>query len=77
MGNKQVKQEKEDILVRVAPPVDPAFARWLARDIQRTEGFTVTGSRSLTPPDHCIEYMRLHGLLDLDLNDPDLAHLVK
>lgn len=78
MGNKPVKQEKrEEVLLRITPPVDPAFARWLARDIQRVEGYTVKGSRPLTPPDDWIEYMHLQGWLDLDLNDPDLARLFK
>jgi len=78
MGNKPVKQEKrEEVLLKISPPVDPAFARWLARDIQRVEGYTVKGCRPLTPPDDWIEYMRLRGWLDLDLNDPDLACLFK
>lgn len=77
MGNKPAKQEKEEFLVKYPPPVDPAFARWLARDIQRVEGYTVKNPQKLTPPDHNIEYMRLYGWLDLDLDDPDLAHLFK
>ncbi|KAK9755546.1 hypothetical protein RND81_01G033400 [Saponaria officinalis] len=77
MGNRPAKIEKEEILVRVAPPIDPTFARWLARDIQKIEGFTVKNPLAITPPDHYIEYMRLNGWLDLDLDDPDLAHLFK
>lgn len=77
MGNKPVKLEKEEILVKVPPPIDPALARWLARDIQRVEGFIVKNSRAVKPPDHYIEYMRLYGWLDLDLGDPDFAHLLK
>ncbi|KAK9147578.1 hypothetical protein Scep_006335 [Stephania cephalantha] len=32
-------------------------------------------TQAIEPPEHCVEYMRLYGLLDLDLNDPDLAPL--
>ncbi|XP_021731760.1 uncharacterized protein LOC110698608 isoform X2 [Chenopodium quinoa] len=77
MGNKPAKQEKDELLLKFPPPVDPAFARWLARDIQRVEGYTVKNSQSLKPPDHYIEFMHLNGWLDLDLDDPDLAHLFK
>ncbi|KAL9370430.1 hypothetical protein Peur_035570 [Populus x canadensis] len=31
--------------------------------------------RAVTPPDHYTEYMRLQGWLDVNLDDPDLAHL--
>ncbi|KAL2928141.1 Xaa-Pro dipeptidyl-peptidase [Bienertia sinuspersici] len=77
MGNKPAKQKEEEILLKVPPPLDPAFARWVARDIQRIEGFTVKNPQKLKPPDHYVEYMQLYGWLDLDLNDPDLAHLFK
>ncbi|GMH07344.1 hypothetical protein Nepgr_009184 [Nepenthes gracilis] len=77
MGNKPAKQEREEILLKVVPPLDPAFVRWLARDIKRIEGFAPKKPRAIKPPDHYIEFMRLYGWLDLDLNDPDLAHLLK
>ncbi|KMT00611.1 hypothetical protein BVRB_9g219060 [Beta vulgaris subsp. vulgaris] len=78
MGNKPAKKiEKEEILLKFAPPIDPVFGRWLARDIRSTEGYTVKNPPMLKPPDHYIEYMRLYGMLDLDLDDPDLAHLFK
>ncbi|KAL9243406.1 hypothetical protein vseg_017299 [Gypsophila vaccaria] len=77
MGNKPAKVEKEEILLKVAPPIDPTLARWLARDIEKIEGFTMKNAPSIKPPDHYIEHMRLNGLLDLDLDDPDLAHLFK
>ncbi|GAB4859823.1 hypothetical protein Ancab_011303 [Ancistrocladus abbreviatus] len=77
MGNKPAKQEKEEILLKVVPPLDPAFVRWLARDIKRIEGFTPKRPRAVKPPDHYIEFMRLYGWLDLDLSDPDLAPLFK
>ncbi|KAK9126055.1 hypothetical protein Scep_014901 [Stephania cephalantha] len=34
-------------------------------------------TQAIESPEHCVEYMRLYGLLDLDLNDPDLAPLFK
>lgn len=80
MGNKPAKQEvrkEEDILVKVMPPIDRPFLRWLTRDVQRVHGFAPKNPRSIKPPDHYIEYMRLYGWLDLDMDDPDLAHLVK
>ncbi|GAB2274565.1 hypothetical protein Dimus_009333 [Dionaea muscipula] len=74
---KPAGREKDVVLVRVPPPLDPAFVKWLSRDIQRIDGFTLKNSCVIEPPDHYIEYMRLNGMLDLDLNDPDLAHLLK
>ncbi|KAA8544325.1 hypothetical protein F0562_022337 [Nyssa sinensis] len=75
MGNKPVKQEKEEILLKIVPPLDQAYVRWLARDLERIHGFTPKKPRAVKPPDHYIEYMRLNGWLDLDLDDPDLAPL--
>ncbi|XP_021901419.1 uncharacterized protein LOC110817270, partial [Carica papaya] len=40
-------------------------------------GFTPKNPRAVKPPDHYIEFMRLNGWLDVNLNDPDLAHLLK
>ncbi|XP_072981732.1 uncharacterized protein [Typha angustifolia] len=77
MGNKPAKQKWEEILVRAMPPLDQAFVRWLARDVQRFHAFTPRNPRAIKPPDHYIECMRLYGLLDLDMDDPDLAHLLK
>ncbi|KAK9939063.1 hypothetical protein M0R45_015772 [Rubus argutus] len=77
MGNKPVKQEREEVLLKVVPPLDRAYVRWLARDLERIHGFTPANPRAVKPPDHYIEYMRLNGWLDVDLSDPDLAHLLK
>ncbi|EHA8587322.1 hypothetical protein COCNU_scaffold001880G000040 [Cocos nucifera] len=77
MGNKPAKQEHEEMWVKVVPPMDRAFVRWLARDVQRLHGFAPKNPRAIKPPDHYIEYMQLYGWLDLDMDDPDLAHLVK
>ncbi|KAK1588776.1 hypothetical protein Q3G72_026923 [Acer saccharum] len=77
MGNKPAKQEREEILLKIVPPLDHAYVRWLTRDLERIHGFTVRNPRPVKPPDHYIEYMRLNGWLDVNLNDPDLAHLFK
>ncbi|KAK2981561.1 hypothetical protein RJ640_008693 [Escallonia rubra] len=78
MGNKPAKQEeKEEILLKIVPPLDRAYVRWLARDLERIYGYTPRNVRAVKPPDHYIEYMRLNGWLDLSLDDPDLAHLHK
>ncbi|URE03995.1 hypothetical protein MUK42_18537 [Musa troglodytarum] len=79
MGNKPARQEtrKDEILVRVRPPLDPAFVRWLGRDVKRLHAFAPRNPRAIKPPDHYIEYMRLYGWLDLDMDDPDLACLIK
>ncbi|XP_042957624.1 uncharacterized protein LOC122293193 isoform X1 [Carya illinoinensis] len=78
MGNRPVKQQKrEEVLLKIVPPLDPAYARWLARDIERMHGYTPRNPRAVKPPEHYIEYMRLNGWLDVDLDDPDLAHLFK
>uniref|UniRef100_A0A6N2KYA9 Pentacotripeptide-repeat region of PRORP domain-containing protein n=3 Tax=Salix viminalis TaxID=40686 RepID=A0A6N2KYA9_SALVM len=85
MGNKPGKQEREvvsplargrqEILLKVAPPLDHAHLRWLARDLERVHGFTPGNCRAVTPPDHYAEYMRLQGWLDVNLDDPDISHL--
>ncbi|KAF8403355.1 hypothetical protein HHK36_011457 [Tetracentron sinense] len=77
MGNRHVKQEKEEILVRIVPPLDQAYVRWLARDLEMIHGFTPKNPRAVKPPEHYIEYMRLNGWMDVNLDDPDLAHLFK
>ncbi|KAK6936266.1 hypothetical protein RJ641_033296 [Dillenia turbinata] len=59
MGNKPAKQEREEILLKIVPPVDQALARWLARDVERIHGFVLKNPRAVKPPDHYIEYMRL------------------
>ncbi|KAL8211394.1 hypothetical protein R6Q57_005831 [Mikania cordata] len=74
MGNKPVK-ESEEVVVKVAPPLDRAYVCWLAKDLERIYGYVPTKPRAIKPPDHYIEYMRMNGWFDLDLNDPDLAHL--
>ncbi|KAF3953976.1 hypothetical protein CMV_020630 [Castanea mollissima] len=76
MGNKPVKQqERDEILLKVVPPLDHAYVRWLARDVERIHGFTPKNPSAVKPPEHYIEYMRLNGWLDVNLDDPDLAHL--
>ncbi|KAL8131431.1 uncharacterized protein LOC141711593 [Apium graveolens] len=79
MGNKPAKPEakKDEMLVKVMPPLDRTYVRWLARDLERIYGYTPKYPCAVKPPDHYIEYMRLQGWLDVDLNDPDLAHLFK
>lgn len=77
MGNKPAKQEREEVMLKVVPPLDRAYVRWLARDLERTRGFTPANPRAVKPPEHYIEYMHLNGWLDVDLGDPDLAHLFK
>ncbi|XP_043811514.1 uncharacterized protein LOC110612794 [Manihot esculenta] len=79
MGNKPVtaKQERDEILLKIMPPVDRAYIRWLVRDIEMIHGFTLRNCCAVKPPDHYIEYMRLNGWLDVDVDDPDLAHLFK
>ncbi|XP_073054823.1 uncharacterized protein [Primulina eburnea] len=77
MGNRPAKQEKKELLLKIVPPIDHAYARWLRRDLERIHGFAPRNSRAIKPPDHYIDYMRLNGWLDLDLDDPDLAHLFK
>ncbi|XP_019051928.1 PREDICTED: uncharacterized protein LOC104589877 [Nelumbo nucifera] len=80
MGNtsaKPAKPEKEEILVKVVPPLDRALVKWLARDLERIHGYAPRNPRTVKPPEHYIEYMRLNGWLDLDLDDPHLAHLFK
>ncbi|XP_061371413.1 uncharacterized protein LOC133313998 [Gastrolobium bilobum] len=78
MGNKVGKQEREDvILLKIVPPLDQAYVKWLARDVARIHGFTPKRVRAVKPPDHYVEYMKLNGLLDVDLDDPDIAHLFK
>lgn len=79
MGNKPAKQEqpREEILLKIVPPLDRAYVRWLAWDIERIHGFTPRNPHAVKPPDEYIEYMRMNGLLDVDLDDPDLSHLFK
>ena len=75
-GNKWEKQEKDDIiLLKIVPPVNQIYAKWLARDLVRIHGFTPKRTRAVQPPNHYVEHMKLNGWLDVDLNDPDLAHL--
>uniref|UniRef100_A0A7N0UZU1 Transcription repressor n=1 Tax=Kalanchoe fedtschenkoi TaxID=63787 RepID=A0A7N0UZU1_KALFE len=82
MGNKPAKtthhpEKKDQVLVKVVPPLDRAYVYWLTRDLERIHRFTPKKQQPVKPPDHCIEFMRLHGWLDLNLDDPDLAHLFK
>ncbi|KAF4374105.1 hypothetical protein F8388_012088 [Cannabis sativa] len=76
-GNKPAKQEPEEIFLKIVPPLDHAYVRWLTRDLERTHGFTPAKPRAVRPPDHYIEYMQLNGWLDVNLDDPDIAHLLK
>ncbi|XP_016743889.2 uncharacterized protein [Gossypium hirsutum] len=78
MGNKPAKQERrEEVLLKIVPPLDQAYVRWLARDIERIHSFSPRNPRAVKPPEHYIVYMQLNGWLDVDLDDPDLAHLFK
>ncbi|CAN8252550.1 unnamed protein product [Cochlearia groenlandica] len=82
MGNKATtaREEREEIHLKIVPPLDRVFVRWLARDLQRVHGFKPNNNndvRAITPPDRYIEFMRLNGSLDVDLDDPVLAHLFK
>ncbi|OIT30027.1 PREDICTED: uncharacterized protein LOC109210557 [Nicotiana attenuata] len=77
MGNKAAKPERDEVLLKIVPPIDQAYARWLARDLERIYGFAPRNPRAVKPPDHYIEYMRLNGWLDVNLDDPDLARLFK
>lgn len=78
MGNKPVKQKEEEIiLAKIVPPLDRAYVRWLTRDLERIHGFTLKNPRAVKPPDHYIEFMRLNGWLDVNLDDPDIAHLLR
>lgn len=78
MGNKPAAPEKkEELLLKIVPPLDRAYTRWLSRDLERIYGFTPRNPRAIKPPDHYIEYMRINGWLDLDLNDIDLAQFFK
>jgi len=77
-GDKPEKQEKNDtILLKIVPPVDQTYVKWLAKDLARVHSFTPKRVRSVQPPDDYVEYMKLNGWLDVDLDDPDLAHLFK
>ncbi|KAJ6383219.1 hypothetical protein OIU76_000005 [Salix suchowensis] len=72
MGNKPGKQEREvvsplargrqEILLKVAPPLDHAHLQWLARDLERVHGFTPEIAVQLTPPDH---YARIYAIARL------------
>ncbi|CAH9143257.1 unnamed protein product [Cuscuta epithymum] len=81
MGNKPAKPAarlKDDVVIlKIVPPIDHAWARWLARDVKRIHGFPLRNASAIKPPDHYIECMKMNGLLDVDLDDPDLAHLFK
>ncbi|KAG7010334.1 hypothetical protein SDJN02_27127, partial [Cucurbita argyrosperma subsp. argyrosperma] len=78
MGNKPAKQSGgRDEMLKIVPPLDQAYIRWLARDLERIHGFTPRNPRAVKPPDHYIEFMRLNGWLDVSLDDPDLARLLK
>ncbi|KAE9607904.1 hypothetical protein Lal_00040107 [Lupinus albus] len=78
MGNNVGKQERKDeILLKIVPPLDQTYVKWLARDVERIYGFTPKRAHAVKPPDHYIEYMKFNGLLDVDLDDPKLAHLFK
>ncbi|XP_061375733.1 uncharacterized protein LOC133317868 [Gastrolobium bilobum] len=78
MGNKVGKQEREYvILLKIVPPLDQAYVKWLAKDVAGIQGFTPRCVRAVKPPYHYVEYMKLNGWLDVDLDDPDIAHLFK
>ncbi|KAJ4751443.1 aspartyl/glutamyl-tRNA (Asn/Gln) amidotransferase subunit B [Rhynchospora pubera] len=83
MGNQPAKQDKDRdkesdlIRVRIRPEIDQDLVKCLSRDVKQLCTFVPKKPHAIQPPDHEIEYMRLHGLLDLDLDDPDLTHLLK
>ncbi|ERN16167.1 uncharacterized protein LOC18444465 [Amborella trichopoda] len=82
MGNKPTKREptkrESDVIqVKVMPPLDQALLKWLTRDLDRIHSFAPRNPRAIKPPEHYIEYMRMNGWLDVNLDDPDLAHLFK
>lgn len=79
MGNKLEKQaQKPDgIFVKAMPPLDQTYVRWLARDLERLYGVAPKAPKAIKPPDHYIEYMRMYGMLDVDLNDADLDEVLK
>ncbi|KAJ4724905.1 Aspartyl/glutamyl-tRNA (Asn/Gln) amidotransferase subunit B [Melia azedarach] len=79
MGNKPVvvREEREEVFLKLVPPVDRTYLRWLMRDLNRIHRFTPKNTRPVKPPDHYIEYMHWNGWLDVNLDDPDLAHLFK
>ncbi|XWS73852.1 hypothetical protein CRYUN_Cryun02cG0164800 [Craigia yunnanensis] len=55
MGNKPAKQkQREEVLLKIVPPLDQAYVRWLARDIERIHGFTPRNRRAVKPPDEYI-----------------------
>ncbi|GAB2234875.1 hypothetical protein Droror1_Dr00004144 [Drosera rotundifolia] len=70
-------QDNELVYKGFRPPLDPLFMKWYTREFDSMHRFTVKKPRSIEPPDHVVEYMRLFGMLDPDLDDPDLAHLIK
>ncbi|KAL4182916.1 hypothetical protein AMTRI_Chr11g152600 [Amborella trichopoda] len=71
------KRESDVIQVKVMPPLDQALLKWLTRDLDRIHSFAPRNPRAIKPPEHYIEYMRMNGWLDVNLDDPDLAHLFK
>ncbi|KAL7615243.1 uncharacterized protein LOC111913015 [Lactuca sativa] len=80
MGNiaaKEKEKKREEVVIKIVPPLDSAYVRWLAKDLERIHGYVPSKPRAIKPPDHYIDYMRMNGWLDLDLNDPALAHLFK
>ncbi|XP_031480000.1 uncharacterized protein LOC116250492 [Nymphaea colorata] len=77
MGNKPATPKRDEILVKVMPPIDQTLVRWIARDVDRIYGFVPKKPRAIKPPEHYIEYMRLQGWLDVDLDDAELARLLK
>ncbi|KAD5960422.1 hypothetical protein E3N88_11894 [Mikania micrantha] len=46
MGNKPAK-EREEVVVKVAPPLDRAYVRWLAKDLERIYGYVPTKPRAV------------------------------
>eukprot|EP01018_Ginkgo_biloba_P016748 Gb_27508 [translate_table: standard] len=77
---KETDSGKEEFSgeVDVSPKLDPLVVRAIANIYKTYLPFSPkTTPRPIRPNDHYLEFMRLNGWLDLDLDDPDLAPLFK
>lgn len=80
MGNKViiiVKEECEEIYLKVVFLVDRVFVCWFVRDLQRVQGFKLKNICVIIFFDSYIEFMWLNGLFDVDLDDFDFVYLFK
>ncbi|CAN4119171.1 unnamed protein product [Withania somnifera] len=76
MGNKSAKPKRDKVLLKIVPPLDQAYTRWLAGNLESIYGCTPRNPCDVRPPGHYIAYMSLQGLLDVNLDEPDLARLL-